>query len=99
MIKNIIFSGGGMKGWAYIGAIKALNEYIPFKNIEQVIGVSIGGLFGLLYILKIDPDFILDYIMELSFKDLIDIDLDDILTNQSLLSGVRFTEILKEIIS
>ena len=63
MIKNIIFSGGGMKGWAYIGTIKALNEYIPFKNIEQVIGVSVGSLFGLLYILKMDPDFILDYII------------------------------------
>jgi predicted acylesterase/phospholipase RssA len=99
MIKNIIFSGGGMKGWAYIGTIKALNEYIPYKNIEQVIGVSIGGLFGLFYILKMDPDFILDYVMNLSFKDLIDIDLDDILTNQSLLSGIRLTEILREIIS
>jgi predicted acylesterase/phospholipase RssA len=99
MIKNIIFSGGGMKGWAYIGTIKALNEYIPFKHIEQVIGVSIGSLFGLLYILKIDTDFILDYIMGLCFKDLIDIDLDDILTNQSLLSGIRFTEIISEIIS
>ena len=99
MIKNIIFSGGGMKGWAYIGTIKALNEYIPLKNIEQVIGVSIGSLFGLLYILKMDPDFILDYIMNLSFKDLVDIDIDDILTNQSLLSGNRFTEIIREILS
>jgi len=99
MIKNIIFSGGGMKGWAYIGTIKALNEYISIKSIEHVIGVSVGSLFGLLYILKMDPDFILDYIMNISFKDVIDIDIDDILINQSLLKGNIFTEILREMIS
>ena len=99
MIKNIIFTGGGMKGWAYIGTIKALNEYIDIQSIEHVIGVSVGGFFGLLYILQMDPDFILDYFMNISFKDAIDINIDDILVNQSLLSGVHFTAILREIIS
>ena len=51
MIKNIIFTGGGFKAWAYIGALKVLDEYktfIPKNNIEQVIGVSAGAVFGLL---------------------------------------------------
>ena len=99
MIKNLIFSGGGFKGWAYIGTIKALNEYIPYSKIEQVIGVSIGALFGLLYILQFDTDFLLDFMINLNFKDLVDIDLDSILINQSLLSGIKFKEFLKEIIS
>jgi NTE family protein len=99
MIKNIIFSGGGFKGWAYIGTIKALNEYVEYSGIEQVIGVSIGSLFGLLYVLKFDPDFILDFVINLNFKEIIDIDIDSMLINQSLLSGIKFTEIVKELIS
>ena len=94
MIKNIIFSGGGLKGWAYIGTIKALNEYINYREIEQVIGVSIGALFGLLYILQFDTDFLLDFMINLNFKELADIDMDSILINQSVLSGIKFKSLL-----
>ena len=100
MIKNIIFTGGGFKGWAYIGTLQVLDEYAYiFKDISQVIGVSIGSLFGLFYVLGIKWNFILDYVMNLNFKDFMDIDIDNILTNQSLLKGNKFTEIIKEIIS
>ena len=99
MIKNIVFAGGGFKGWAYIGTLKALKEYISFENIEQVIGVSIGSVFGLLYVLQMDSDFLLDFIMNLNFKELIDIDIDSILVNQSLLQGDTFTGVLRELIS
>ena len=100
MIKNIIFTGGGFKGWAYIGTLQVLDEYaFIFKDISQVIGVSIGSLFGLFYVLGIKWDFILNYVMNLNFKDFMDIDIDNILTNQSLLKGNKFTEIIKEIIS
>ena len=99
MIKNIVFAGGGFKGWGYIGTLKALKEYIPIESIEQVVGVSIGSLFALLYVLQMDSDFLLDYVMNLNFKELIDIDIDSILINQSLLSGEKFNEILKELLS
>ena len=99
MIKNIVFAGGGFKGWAYIGTLKALKEYIPFENIEQVIGVSIGSLFAIFYVLQMDPDFLLDFMMNLNFKELIDINLDSILVNQSLLQGDTFTTLLRELFS
>jgi len=59
MIKNIIFSGGGLKGWAYIGTIQALNEYVKLKDVEQIIGVSIGSVFGLFYLLGISHEYLL----------------------------------------
>ena len=99
MIKNIVFAGGGFKGWAYIGTLKALKEYIPFENIEQIVGVSIGSVFGLLYLLQMDSDFLLDFIMNLNFKELIDIDIDSILVNQSLLQGDTFTGVLRSLLS
>ena len=99
MIKNIIFSGGGLKGWAYIGTLRALEELICRKNLEQVIGVSIGSIFSLCYILDIKWDFLLDFIMKLNFKEIIDTDINDILLNQSLIAGNIFSMVIKEIIS
>ena len=94
VIKNIIFSGSAFKGWAYIGTIKALNENIPFKNIEQVIGVSAGSVFALFYILQLDPTFLINFIINLDFKLLMDIDLDSIIVNQSILEGKEFKKIV-----
>ena len=102
MIKNIIFTGGGFKAWAYIGALQTLDEYktfIPKNKIEQIIGVSAGAVFGLCYILDIKWDFLLDYFMNLNFKDYLDINLDNIIYNQSILEGKKFTEIIKELLS
>ena len=98
MIKNIVFSGGGFKAWAYIGTLRALEE-LHIKNVEQIIGVSAGAAFGLFYILGIKWDFLLDYFMDLNFKEIFDIDIDNIFIQQSLLAGIKFTELLKEIIS
>ena len=36
MIKNLIFSGGGLKGWAYIGTLKALHEYNNYINYNSI---------------------------------------------------------------
>ena len=97
IIKNIIFSGGAFKGWAYIGTIKALNENIPFKNIEQIIGVSVGSIFGLVYLLQLDPGFLINFIINLDFKSIMDIDLDSIIVNQSMLEGKEFKKIVLEL--
>jgi hypothetical protein len=68
MLKNIIFPGGGLKGWAYIGTIRALTELVDYSKIEQVIGTSIGSLFGLCYVLQIEWSYLLDFIINLDFK-------------------------------
>jgi predicted acylesterase/phospholipase RssA len=99
MLKNIIFPGGGLKGWAYIGTIRALTELVDYSVIEQVIGTSIGSLFGLCYVLQIEWSYLLDFIINLDFKEMIDIDIDSILVTQSLLEGKKYQQLLKEVIS
>ena len=99
MLKNIIFSGGGFKGWAYIGTIRALYELIDYREIEQVIGVSIGSLFGLCYVLHIEWEFLLDCIINLNFFDILDIDIDNLFIKESIICGLKFTELIKSIIS
>jgi len=98
-IKNIIFSGGGFKCWAYIGTIRVLHEEILFKNINSVIGVSCGSIFGLFYILQFEYSFLLNYFLQLDIKKYIDIDIDSVITNQSLLEGKKFKNLIQECMS
>ncbi len=46
--ENLAFEGGGAKGYAYIGAIRVLEEEGIYPlNIRRVTGTSIGALFAL----------------------------------------------------
>ena len=98
MFKNIVFSGAGFKCWAYIGTIRALQEY-NIKNIEHVLGVSAGSVFGLLLILGAKWDFLLDFFINQNFKELYDVDIDNILIQQSLFAGTKFNEMIKELVT
>lgn len=51
---GIAFAGGGLKGIAYIGAIKALNEL--GVNPEFISGTSSGSLFAVSYAMGFSPE-------------------------------------------
>jgi len=97
-LKNVIFSGGGFKGWAYIGSIRALKENIPFENINQIIGVSCGSIFSLFYLLQLDNYYLLEYFLNVDLKKYIDIDIDSVISNQSLLEGKKMKLLILDII-
>lgn len=48
MIEYLAFSGGGMKGYAYIGVLKAMEEEPEKYKIKEIAGTSIGAFFGLM---------------------------------------------------
>ncbi|MBE7177048.1 MAG: patatin-like phospholipase family protein [Mucilaginibacter polytrichastri] len=51
---GLVFSGGGAKGLAHIGVLKALEENnIPIDNI---VGTSMGGVVGAMYAAGYSPD-------------------------------------------
>ena len=51
---NCIFGGGGIRGMAYIGVIKALKEFNI--EIESIAGSSVGSVFAFLYALGYNED-------------------------------------------
>jgi NTE family protein len=99
LLKNIIFSGGGFKCWAYIGTIRALNENVPFDKIKKIIGVSCGSIFSLFYILQIEYSYILEFFLNFNIKKYIDIDIDSVIINQSVLEGKRFKSLIMDLMS
>ena len=46
--ENLVFEGGGIKGFAYLGALKILEEKGILPNIKRVAGTSAGTIIGLL---------------------------------------------------
>ena len=62
MIKNLVFSGGGLKGYAFIGVIKALYETHIIENITKFVGTSIGSIAAYFSIIGITHNEINDFI-------------------------------------
>lgn len=62
----LVFSGGGAKGLAHIGVLKALEENeIP---IDYIVGTSMGGLIGGCYAAGMSPDQIEEMILSEDFS-------------------------------
>ena len=64
---GLVLSGGGAKGMAHIGVIRALEENnIP---IDYVAGTSMGAVIGSLYAMGYSPDEMEDLIRSDEFKN------------------------------
>ncbi len=62
----LVLSGGGAKGLAHVGVLKALEEYeIP---IDYIVGTSMGALVGGLYASGYSPDSIAEILSSGKFK-------------------------------
>lgn len=64
---GLCFEGGGMKGIAYAGVIKALEEKSLLKKFKIISGSSIGAAMALLVVLEYDSDFIINWILKEDF--------------------------------
>ena len=78
-IKKLVFSGGGIKGIAYIGILKYLEEKDLVKNVNTIVGTSVGALFALLITLGYKSDQIYKLVEKIDFKKLQNINTDSIL--------------------
>ncbi|MCI8458851.1 MAG: hypothetical protein HFE46_04230 [Clostridia bacterium] len=67
-ITALCLGGGGARGFAHIGAIKAMEE--AGVTFDMVVGTSAGALVGALYAAGISADTMIRYASTLSFKDL-----------------------------
>ena len=64
MFTNIVLSGGGIRGMAYIGCYKYFVEKGIFKFFKNIIGSSVGSIFATLFCL----DYSYDEVMAMTYK-------------------------------
>ncbi len=63
---GLVLSGGGAKGIAHVGVIKALEDHdIP---IDYVVGTSMGAIVGSLYSCGWSPEKMLDFFLSKDFR-------------------------------
>ncbi|MGB8192096.1 MAG: patatin-like phospholipase family protein [Chitinophagaceae bacterium] len=67
-IKNLVFEGAGMRGIAYCGAIRELEEKGIIKDVERVGGTSAGAITALALSLGYSADEIARIISQTNFK-------------------------------
>jgi NTE family protein len=72
MITNLVFEGGGVKGIAFCGALKALEEKNILRNIKNVIGSSSGAMVALSVALKLSSRDVKYNMSEMDFNKIMD---------------------------
>ena len=100
-IKKLVLSGGFLKGYAFIGCIKYLIENNIHKQIDTIIGSSIGSLMSLLLVLDYNLDDFADLVNHYTFDKYINITTENVLNfleNFGLDDGEKITQVIKNII-
>lgn len=93
---NLVFEGGGIKGLAYCGAVKFLEEQNIMKNIKNYAGSSAGAIIACLLSLGYNSDEIKNLMESTDFSAFIDDskfmpkNLYNLIENMGIASGNTF---------
>jgi len=75
--RRIAFCGGGVRCVAHVGVMRALSKANLLIHLKEMIGISAGALFSLLFVLDYSLDEIQRLSLEFDFTVLRNIDPDD----------------------
>ena len=96
MIKNLVLSSGSIIGISYLGCLQILEERNLVENIENILGCSVGALFGLYMSLGYNSSELHQILKKVNFSDLTNIEYDDIINfteNLGLQDGIKIMKI------
>jgi NTE family protein len=73
MIKNLVFEGGGVKGIAFCGAIRVLEEKKMLSNVKNYIGSSAGAIMALMLSIGLTSIEIEDILKTMDYDKFLDL--------------------------
>lgn len=97
-IKHIVLSGGGIKGIALLGALKALDEAELLGDIETYVGSSVGALLGALMCVGYSPEELYNVMSSINPYEMKSIEPMKLLTHFGIDSGTKIVAFLKTMI-
>lgn len=98
-IRELAISGGGVKGYSYIGALYQLEKRKYLNELNHISCVSIGAFIGGAHLAGYTFDELIDVFFHLNVKDLKDIDLNGFFKTKSMLKGDKYREFVKDVLS
>lgn len=85
--KKLVFSGGGIKGIAFIGALKVLNQYNILTHIDTYLGCSAGAIIALLVSLGYKHQELYRLFTKLNFANYQDLKMEQFLEKKGMDTG------------
>ena len=101
MFSNLVLSGGGIQGLAYIGLVKFLEENNYINKIEKFAGTSAGALGCLMIVLGYSSSQMEELVINLDFKSFgekEEVSLISLIENYGISSGKKIDDLFKIII-
>lgn len=95
---KLIFGGGGIKGLSLIGVLKALEIKNILQNINTFVGVSVGSIMLMAYILGYTPDEMYTLMDELHLENMMDIRMNKFFKDYGVDNGNKIEEMFKQFI-
>ena len=94
-IQNLVFSGGGQRGFAYVGALEALQTRgLVLANLNGVGGASIGALFSMLLCAGYTPGEMEQEMYALDIYKIVDFNITTLFQDYGLDDGRRLQKLL-----
>ena len=97
-IKNLVLSGGGVKGIALVGAMKCLEDNNILQHIKTFVGTSVGGIISCLYCIGYKPDELIKFINLFDLSNLKSLNPSDFIKKFGLDDGTRLMFVLEKMI-
>lgn len=97
-LKELSISGGGVRGYAYLGVLYHLDALGLLSNLEQISGVSIGSLFAVGLAIGWKPSELIDYLFEYDISKVKDIDIKNFFSSKSFLKGLKYRKFIEDIV-
>lgn len=100
-IKNLVLSGGGVKGISYLGIIKYLEEKNLLKDIKNIATSSVGAIFGLFIALGytyVEQKMLLDEIKIIKLFNFYDINLNYFKNKFAIDNGQKISKFINLLI-
>lgn len=72
MYRNIVFKGGGIKGLAYAGALRAMARHGMLRDVRRTAGTSSGAMAAVFLALGATPDQMVDILLRTPFHKFMD---------------------------
>lgn len=96
-INYLVFSGGGTKGFAYIGALQALKR-LNVLDVKELAAVSVGSIFSLVFSLKYSPEELYSFITSFEYGMVKSFDFINALENWGVETGHKFMAFLQAMV-
>jgi len=96
---TLCLSGGGIKGFAFLGALKYLQsiKHVNLPNIINYVGTSAGAMVAFLLSLNYTPNDIIKFILEFNFKKIIpESNIDTLLLSHGIDNGNKIMIIMQD---